>query len=159
MILLSTAKEIARLLNEGDLSQRRIARQVGVSRMTVSNIATGKRGVHGSSGQADRSHEEFTIGCCLTCRVECYVPCVKCGAELTKRLQDDGLIPKVTLPEREIEAPEGCPTPEEIEARCEVLRAEHLRKLDELEEQERGPTSFHDANASWRLVGPLFCLP
>ena len=55
MILLTTAREIARLLKEGNLSYRRIARRVGVSRMTVSNIATGKRGVHGSSGQTDRS--------------------------------------------------------------------------------------------------------
>jgi len=64
MISLSTAQEIAQLLKEGNLSQRRIACQVGVSRMTVSNIATGKRGIHGSSKRTDVGEEEFPKGCC-----------------------------------------------------------------------------------------------
>lgn len=43
MIATVLAKEIRRLLDDGKLSQRRIARRVGISRGTVNAIALGKR--------------------------------------------------------------------------------------------------------------------
>ena len=46
MISSQVADEIKQLLEEGNLSQRKIARRVGVSRGTVNAIAQGKRPDH-----------------------------------------------------------------------------------------------------------------
>ena len=53
MLPLATVQEIRRLLDEGQLSQRKIAAQLGVSRGTVGAIASGRRGMFGREPDTD----------------------------------------------------------------------------------------------------------
>ena len=53
MLSLSLVEQIVDLLNEGELSQRRIAARVGVSRGTVASIASGRRGLFGRDPESD----------------------------------------------------------------------------------------------------------
>ncbi len=81
MISTAVIDEIQRLLGEGRLSQRKIARQIGVSRGTVNAIAMGKRidsarreGVSGDGFVPPRGRAKRCPGCggmvkmpCLLC--------------------------------------------------------------------------------------------
>jgi hypothetical protein len=73
--------EVDRLLREGELSQRKIAERLGVSRGTVGAIASGQRGLFGRepgdgvgtvlmpAGPAER---------CAGCGYRVYLPCLVC---------------------------------------------------------------------------------
>lgn len=82
--------EVRRLLAEGRLSQRTIARWTGVSRGTVNAIAQGKR--RGNERQREESRLEFTppLGPLLRCR-ECgglvQMPCLLCQLRAMKQRQ------------------------------------------------------------------------
>jgi hypothetical protein len=90
MISFAVEDEIKRLLGEGRLSQRKIARRVGVSRGTVNAIARGKRAdyqprrpgpgedVLAPSGRPAR---------CTTCGGLVQMPCLACRV---RALQEDG---------------------------------------------------------------------
>jgi hypothetical protein len=81
MLALSTVMEINRLLKEGLLSQRQIAKRLGVSRGTVGAIASGQRPLVGKEpheynpasmngrGQPQR---------CPRCGKHVYLPCQVC---------------------------------------------------------------------------------
>ena len=80
MLALSVVEEIDRLLKEGRLSQRKIARQLGVSRGTVSAIARGDRALFGKTAQADEREGE-PLGPparCPQCGFLVYIPCLVC---------------------------------------------------------------------------------
>jgi len=75
---LSLVKEVRRLLDEGRVSQRQIARDLGISRGTVNSLATGRRGDYGREpteadplGPTER---------CPTCGMLVRIPCVYCRA-------------------------------------------------------------------------------
>jgi transcriptional regulator with XRE-family HTH domain len=81
MIALDVADEIKRLLDEGNLSQRRIARQLGVSRGTVHAIARGKRPDY-RTRKREREDEFVATGApwgrCPTCGGMVQMPCLAC---------------------------------------------------------------------------------
>jgi len=88
MISFAVEDEIKRLLGEGRLSQRKIARRVGVSRGTVNAIARGKRPDHGPRRPGDDS--PFPSGRparCPTCGGLVQMPCLACRV---RALQEGG---------------------------------------------------------------------
>jgi hypothetical protein len=96
MLPVSIVAEVKRLLAEGKLSQRKIARQTGVSRGIVGLIAKGKRpdyqprqveeDLWANSGPPER---------CPTCGAKVYMPCRLCG--LRQRLAEKQT-PRVVWP-------------------------------------------------------------
>jgi hypothetical protein len=83
MLTLSVVEEIARLLGEGNLSQRKIAARLGISRGTVGAIASGRRGIYGKEPQAD---DPDPLVCasppqrCHRCGYLVSMPCLICRA-------------------------------------------------------------------------------
>ncbi len=93
MLRKEKVQEIKRLLDAGRLSQRAIARQLGVARGTVNSIALGRRGLHGRETGGDRV-DELPRGRCEECGFVGYVPCIVCQA---RSYQSRHPIPTVTL--------------------------------------------------------------
>ncbi len=85
MLSKTVIEEIGRLLAEGQLSQRRIAAKLRVSRGVVGQIATGRRGLHGRVAnpdtRADIDYQVAPTGRCLTCGVWVHLPCIACRAQ------------------------------------------------------------------------------
>ncbi|MEM9187507.1 MAG: helix-turn-helix domain-containing protein [Planctomycetota bacterium] len=79
MLTTDKVNEVRRLLNEGRLSQRKIAKQLGVSRGTVNALATGRRGDFGREPTEARP-ESGPPKRCPTCGMLVYLPCVYCQA-------------------------------------------------------------------------------
>ena len=94
MLAKSLIDEIHRLLKLGNLSQRKIAAQLRVSRGTVSAIASGRRGLFGREASDE---EPFPHGPqspperCVRCGYRVYAPCLVCRSrdfqERQKELQ------------------------------------------------------------------------
>jgi len=91
MLSLAVVEEIRRLLDEGQLSQRKIALKLNVSRGTVGAIASGRRGVYGSEPKST----EPTLCClelpperCTGCGAMVYMPCVLCRAREFRARQE-----------------------------------------------------------------------
>lgn len=91
MLPVSVIEEVRRLLEEGELSQRKIASKLSVSRGTVGAIASGQRGIHGREPTDD---EQPMLCCfdvpperCVGCGATVYKPCVLCGAREYKARQ------------------------------------------------------------------------
>jgi hypothetical protein len=83
MLPLVVVEEIQRLLAEGQLSQRKIAIKLGVSRGTVGAIASGKRGGYGREPDADQPElpsTDLPPERCQGCGAMVYMPCVLCQA-------------------------------------------------------------------------------
>ncbi len=80
MLSLSVVEEIARHLAAGELSQREIARQLGVGRATVSAIARGKRGLYGRSEEPLPLEPELLDPPerCPQCGYLVHLPCLVC---------------------------------------------------------------------------------
>lgn len=82
MLSSETFQRIQELLARGELSQRAIARQVGVNRNTVGAIARGARPDYEAMRRARRSREipppDGPKRRCATCGVLVYLPCVAC---------------------------------------------------------------------------------
>jgi predicted XRE-type DNA-binding protein len=88
-VMLSAALvlEIRRLLDEGELSQRAIARKLSVSRGTVANIANGRRGLHGADEDREGIGDEPPAAPrrCRGCGGMVYEPCLLCRARGFRR--------------------------------------------------------------------------
>jgi hypothetical protein len=82
MLPLALVEEVRRLLDAGTLSQRQIAEHTGVSRGTVSAIASGKRGMfgHETSSTATISDPLSPPERCGGCGALVVMPCVLCRA-------------------------------------------------------------------------------
>jgi hypothetical protein len=80
MLPTSVVLEINRLLHEGRLSIRQIAKQVGVSRDTVSALASGRRGLRGRDTEAKRAlHTPNSLPArCPECGYRVFLPCLIC---------------------------------------------------------------------------------
>jgi hypothetical protein len=80
MLPLKQVEEVRRLVDAGELSQRKIAAKLAVSRGTVSAIASGKRGLYGcESDPLDNLNSSGTPPeRCLGCGALVFMPCVLC---------------------------------------------------------------------------------
>lgn len=83
MIALQKVLDVRRLLDEGRLSRRAIARETGVSRGTVNAIANGERGLFGATPadatDGKRLPERSSVAQrCPGCGALVYPPCVLC---------------------------------------------------------------------------------
>ena len=88
MLPLAKVKEIRRLLDEGKMSQRKIALALKVSRGIVGAIASGKRGIYGKEPKAeitDLPDEDRQPERCPSCGGMVYMPCVLCRARAYRR--------------------------------------------------------------------------
>jgi len=90
MIRTSVVNEIRRLLGEGRLSQRSIARQLGVSRGTVNGIALGRRPEPSARGGGDDPFEFPTgpLERCPGCGGMVFMPCLACRIRASRRAAD-----------------------------------------------------------------------
>jgi len=90
MLPLTVVQEVRRLLDEDDLSQRKIAAKLGISRGTVDAIASGRRGIYGREPdreQSDLPCLELTPQRCHGCGARVYMPCVLCRARQYRHRQ------------------------------------------------------------------------
>lgn len=87
MLSLSVVEEIAAQLRSGALSQREIARKLGVGRATVSAIANGRRGLHGRSvEQVPQESEPLDPPeRCSRCGYLVHLPCLVCRTREYRR--------------------------------------------------------------------------
>ena len=87
MLPIATVLEIKRLIDEGQLSRRGIAKKLGVSRGTVNAIASGVRGLHGRE-KVDEPPEPPPQRC-SGCGDLVRLPCVACRArDYRRRLRE-----------------------------------------------------------------------
>lgn len=82
MLPLAKVLEVRRLLDEGELSQRKIATRLGISRGVVNSIANGRRGLHGRETKVKYScdDQEAVAERCRGCGAMVYMPCLLCRA-------------------------------------------------------------------------------
>jgi hypothetical protein len=87
MLSTSLVHEIDLLLNTGELSHRKIALRLGVSRGTVNAIASGRRGLHGRDEVKRRPPHLPTSQPtrCPQCGYRVYLPCLICDARSRQR--------------------------------------------------------------------------
>jgi len=87
MLPLSVVQEIERHLREGRLSQRKIAARLGVSRATVGDIASGRRGSHGRESDLLQMDDpgQLPPQRCSACGYLVFLPCVICQARDFRR--------------------------------------------------------------------------
>ena len=80
MLTTELVHEIDRLLREGELSQRKIADHLCVSRGTISAIASGRRGLYGreSLGLHSPRVPSSPPTRCPHCGYRVYLPCLIC---------------------------------------------------------------------------------
>ncbi len=93
MLALAKVKEVERMLAEGRLSQRKIAKAIGVSRGVVSDIAHGKRPDYEERMRA-RGDEYEPLGPierCRGCGGRVYMPCRLCRVRALKAHDDQRL--------------------------------------------------------------------
>jgi DNA-binding CsgD family transcriptional regulator len=79
VLLLDNVLEVKRLLDEGRLSRRSIARITGISRGSVNAIANGDRGLVGAELQ-NEVVRSLVAERCVACGGLVYMPCVLCEA-------------------------------------------------------------------------------
>lgn len=120
MIAPSVVQQVRRLLAEGRLSQRRIAKTTGVSRGTVAAIATGKRREQGPRKGRDETETLEPSGPprrCPGCGATVYMPCRACR---TREIGD-----------RRARSPWGLLRPEKEPLGLD-LRDEHRRRYEQV---------------------------
>jgi hypothetical protein len=81
MLTTAVVQEIDRLLKSGQLSHRKIAARLGVSRGTVNAIASGRRGLYGKNPSNERSRAPSGNSPptrCRRCGYRIYEPCLIC---------------------------------------------------------------------------------
>lgn len=100
MLSLEVVMEVRRLLDAGELSQRKIALKVGVSRGIVNSIANGRRGLHGreTTAQYSSDTQEVIAQRCRGCGAMVYMPCLLCRARQYRAREDQVLLHRVSHP-------------------------------------------------------------
>jgi len=98
MLKRAMVRQVERLLARG-LSQRRVARVLGISRTTVQTIAQGRHPTQQGKGQSNGAIEnepadcglEGELGRCPGCGRRVFLPCLACQVESakTRRLLHD----------------------------------------------------------------------
>lgn len=107
MLPLAIVEEVQRLLDEDQLSQRKIAKKLNISRGTVGAIASGRRGIYGR----EPDPEQTVLCCfdqpaerCVGCGGMVHKPCLLCSARTYQARQAllDSLSTRCTLPARRV---------------------------------------------------------
>lgn len=80
VLTLEQVLEVKRLLDEGRLSQRSIARVTGVGRSSVNAIANGERGLFGAPPVEGLVVRSSIAQRCPGCGGRVFMPCVYCEA-------------------------------------------------------------------------------
>lgn len=133
MLSVPVVQEVKRLLAEGRLSQRKIARQTGVSRGIVGLIAQGKRPDY----QPRQEEDDPWANCgpperCPTCGARVYMPCRLCG--LRQWLAESKSVPSLGRGRGPLVL--GLQLNEEHQARYEKIRARRDRLRGEARRRE-----------------------
>jgi transcriptional regulator with XRE-family HTH domain len=126
MIAQALVNDVRRLLAEGHLSQRKIARVLGVSRGTVGAIATGRRPDFGRLHGATEEEEFAPTGPparCPGCGGMVYMPCRLCRARARRATR----LPVPRLPWPTLEKLLGLNLKEEHRQRYEQVRARRMK--------------------------------
>lgn len=91
MIALMKVKEVQRLLAEGKMSQRSIAKATGISRASVGAIASGKRPDYEARVlmQEDKDEPSGPLARCPECGGMVYTPCRLCRLRKMKALEQE----------------------------------------------------------------------
>jgi len=94
--------EIDRLLKEGELSHRKIAIRLGVSRGTIDAIANGRRGLYGKEPDVNRPAHVPTSppARCPRCGYRVYFPCLICNTRQHKQREHIFRLVALGLPQR-----------------------------------------------------------
>ncbi len=88
MIAPAKVLEVERLLADGQLSQRSIAKLVRVSRATVAGIADGTRPDYAARQTLkDREEPQGPVIRCRTCGGRVYAPCRLCRVRRLKQIE------------------------------------------------------------------------
>jgi hypothetical protein len=91
MLAQTVILEVRRLLNEGQLSHRAIAKQLAISRGIVRLIADGRRGLQGSETTKATPKPPLSMPGsnppvrCPGCGGKVYLPCLLCKARTRER--------------------------------------------------------------------------
>ena len=93
MLSRAVVEQIGQMLEEGNLSDRKIAMTIGVSRVTVDKIHSGVRGGwcredRVASNKSNSKQPTSEEGLCEGCGHVVPLPCVYCGAEAHRRQQE-----------------------------------------------------------------------
>ena len=83
-LTLQMVEEAERLLHEGRLSQRKIAKLIGISRSSVHNLARGKRPRLGPKPSDDVPYFSGPLERCPGCGGRVYMPCLLCRVRQIK---------------------------------------------------------------------------
>lgn len=97
MLSSNVIAEIERLLSEDNLSQRAIARKLGVSRGTVVAVADGRRRSLEPDCPATPAADDLRIVRCPTCGGRVYEPCQLCRVRRIRRLERLDALPFVPV--------------------------------------------------------------
>jgi len=138
MIAPEKAREIRQLLAEGELSQRQIARETGISRETVAGIASGRRPDDDDPIRPAEPPER-----CPGCGNTVYMPCRRCLAENAKAVQRRRL--DIQHPQ-ESEGPPtlGVNVKGKQRVRYEAARAGRIQEADDEHRDQLGPALLPD---------------
>ena len=123
MIAPSVVHEVRRLLAEGRLSQRKIAKIAGVSRGTVGTIAAGRRPDYESLRRNRRDQLPELLGPlqrCPGCGGMAYMPCRACH---TRSVAARSPKPRIVHVLMQLDQPLGLDLTEEHQKRYEEVRA------------------------------------
>jgi transcriptional regulator with XRE-family HTH domain len=87
MLALAKIMEVERLLAAGNLSHRKIAAVTGVSRATISGIASGRRPDYEALRRAreEKRRPPGPVGRCAECGALVYLPCQLCKMREAER--------------------------------------------------------------------------
>ena len=144
MIASEVIDSVRRLLAEGRLSQRKIAKRLGVSRGVVAGVAIGRRPDYEKLRRRRQQEQQpLLLGPlrrCGTCGGMVHVPCRLCAL----RSQLAGAPPRV--PERRPDEPLALELRGEARSRYEAV---HLRRMQEGEQDEEDETELPDPQADW----------
>ncbi len=91
MLPIAVVREIERLLQEGQHSQRKIATHLQVSRGSVGAIASGRRGIYGKEPEPDDVIPLASQGPperCPRCGFRVIMPCLVCEARHYRSRQE-----------------------------------------------------------------------
>jgi hypothetical protein len=121
MLAWSLVEEVRRLLAEGKWSQRKIAKQLGISRGTIGAIAQGKRAVGRPQPQEgdEEWHAEGPPERCPCCGQLVYPPCRLCRIRAVLAKASRPRLPEMELP---LEASLRLDLNPEHQARYEEIR-------------------------------------